>query len=230
MPSSPIHSPPRRTIAIGDIHGCSAALAALIAAIDPQPHDCLVTLGDYVDRGNDSRGVLDQLIALASRCRLVPLLGNHEEMLLAARRDRSVFEFWMECGGRTTLDSYGNTGSIDLIPDEHVALLQHSPLYYETAGHFFVHANYDAHRALEDQDRQVLLWLSLRQHIPGPHCSGKTAVIGHTPQAEREILDLGHLKCLDTACCLGGWLTALDVTNGQQWQVNEAGEPRQSGD
>src|SRR4051812_9682650 len=69
-----------RTIAIGDIHGCDAALAALVAAIAPQPNDTLVVLGDFVDRGPNTRGVIDQLIELSQRCRLVTLLGNHEEM------------------------------------------------------------------------------------------------------------------------------------------------------
>src|SRR4029453_4765190 len=75
-------SMPGRTIAIGDIHGCAAALGALVAAIEPTADDTLVALGDYVDRGPNSRGVLDELLALAKRCRLVPLLGNHEIMLL----------------------------------------------------------------------------------------------------------------------------------------------------
>ena len=88
-------SMPGRTIAIGDIHGCSTALAALLQAIDPQPDDTIITLGDYVDRGIDSKGVLDQLIALADRCRLVPLLGNHDEMMLHARDGRGDFQFWL---------------------------------------------------------------------------------------------------------------------------------------
>jgi serine/threonine protein phosphatase 1 len=67
-----------RTIAIGDIHGCSDALAALIDAVAPCPHDIVVTLGDYIDRGPNSRGVVDRLIALAGQCQLVTLLGNHE--------------------------------------------------------------------------------------------------------------------------------------------------------
>src|SRR5437588_178789 len=75
-----------RTIAIGDIHGCSLALDGLIEAIDPQPDDTVVALGDFINRGPDSPGVLDSLIALKARCNLVPLLGNHEEMLLSALR------------------------------------------------------------------------------------------------------------------------------------------------
>jgi serine/threonine protein phosphatase 1 len=91
-----------RTIAIGDIHGCSLALAALVDAIDTNPDDLLVTLGDYIDRGPDSRGVLDRLIALAGRCQLVPLLGNHEDMVLAAKADAWSLKFWLACGGQMT--------------------------------------------------------------------------------------------------------------------------------
>src|SRR5688572_29707853 len=64
-------SMPRRTIAIGDIHGCSAALRTLVAAIEPTSEDTLLALGDYVDRGPDSKGVLEELLALEKRCRLV---------------------------------------------------------------------------------------------------------------------------------------------------------------
>ena len=74
-----------RTIAIGDIHGCSTALASILLAIDPQPEDTIITLGDYVNRGMDSKGVLDVLIELSGRCRLIPILGNHDEMMLKAR-------------------------------------------------------------------------------------------------------------------------------------------------
>jgi serine/threonine protein phosphatase 1 len=67
-----------------DVHGCSAALAALVWAIALTPLDTLVFLGDYIDRGTDSRGVLEQVSALAERCVVVPLLGDHEEMVLAS--------------------------------------------------------------------------------------------------------------------------------------------------
>src|SRR5947209_2745279 len=96
-----------RTIAIGDIHGCSVALRALLDAIDLGVDDTLVTLGDYIDRGPDSRGVLDLLIDLRMRYRLVPLLGNHEALLLAALSDRQALELWLSCGGVETVRSYG---------------------------------------------------------------------------------------------------------------------------
>ena len=71
-----------RVIAIGDIHGYSAALSTLVAVINPQPSDILILLGDYVDRGPDSRGVLEYLIDLKQRFQVVALMGNHEGMML----------------------------------------------------------------------------------------------------------------------------------------------------
>ena len=93
-----------RTIAIGDIHGCSKALDGLIDQIKPKELDQLIFLGDYVDRGPDSNGVIERLIALRTRSRIICLLGNHEIIF------RSVLggfpaETWLECGGRP-----GNVG------------------------------------------------------------------------------------------------------------------------
>ena len=210
-----------RIIAVADIHGCSTALAALLNLIEPQPGDTIVTLGDYVDRGMDSKGVLDLLIALKSRCHLVPILGNHDEMMLQARNGKDDFKFWMNCGGITALDSYGSSGRLDLIPAEHFRFLQQCVSFFETDTHFFVHANYRPDLQLEEMDEHALRWLSLRDFVPSPHCSGKVAVMGHTPQPD--ILDLGHLICLDTGCCNGGWLTAFDVNSRHCWQVDERG-------
>lgn len=215
-----------RTIAIGDIHGCSAALAALVRVIDPQPSDTLVALGDYVDRGPDSRGVIDQLIALAKRCRLVPLLGNHEEMMLDAGDGRSDLRFWLLCGGSATLESYGADATLKHVPRAHFKFLAGCLTYHETDNHFFIHANYLPELPLDEQPIEVTRWLSLRDVVPEPHVSGKTAVVGHTPQDSGEILDLAYLKCIDTGCCKGGWLTALDVGSGRIWQANDRGELR----
>jgi serine/threonine protein phosphatase 1 len=200
-------------------------LAALLQAIDPKPEDTIVALGDYVDRGTDSKGILDQMIALADRCRLVPLLGNHEEMMLHARDGKDDFKFWMNCGGIAALDSYGSSGRLDLIPAAHFRFLEGCLSFYETDTHFFVHANYKPELPLDRQGNHTLRWLSLRDFVPGPHCSGKIAVLGHTPQPD--VLDLGHLLCLDTGCCNGGWLTALNVVAEEKWQVNERGQLRQ---
>lgn len=217
--------PQPRIIAIGDPHGCSIALAALIEAIDLQPQDTLVMLGDYVDRGIDSKGVLDQLIKLQQKCNFVPILGNHDEMMLHARDGRSDFQFWLNCGGDTALDSYGSTSKLNLIPDSHFRFLGLCHSHYETETHVFVHANYKPDVPLDKLDDHTLRWLSLFDYVqPTLHCSGKTFVVGHSPQPE--ILDLGYLICIDTGCCNGGWLTALDVNTKQVWQVDEKGQRR----
>ena len=122
---------PTRTIAIGDIHGCSAALDALLDAIRPRPEDVIVPLGDYINRGPDTRGVLDRLIDLGRRCRLVPLLGNHEQMLLEARSGLHPTT-WLGMGGLATLASYGHGRDLSLIPEEHFEFLEGCLDFHET--------------------------------------------------------------------------------------------------
>ena len=215
-----------RVIAIGDIHGYSAALSALLAACDPRPLDTVVTLGDYIDRGPDSRGVLDTLIDLPTRCRLVPILGNHDEMLLTIL-DGAPFliDDWLSFGGDATLASY-ESSLVGDIPTEHVDFLRACRPWHETDTHFFVHGSYLADVPLGKQPPEVLRWEALRDRVPGPHCSKKIAVVGHTAQGSGEILDLGYLKCIDTCIYGGGWLTAIDLSNGQVWQADQHGRLR----
>ena len=213
-----------RTIAFGDIHGCASALDALIDAIDPAPDDCLVMLGDYVDRGPDSRRVVERLLALADRCELVVLLGNHEMMLLRALESIEQLISWLGYGGQQTVDSYG--GDLHQIPREHLEFMRTCPPHFETDSHIFVHANYEHDRPLSGQPERILLWSHLSWHLPQPHYSGKKVFVGHTPQISGDILDLGHVICLDTYCCGGGWLTAMDVDSRQCWQADRDGRLR----
>lgn len=215
----------RRLIAIGDIHGCADALRGLLNVIAPTREDTIVTLGDYVDRGPDTRGTLDQLIALRDVCRLVPLIGNHEEMMLDARHDPMMRFQWWACGGAETCESYG--GKLSAVPRDHIDFLRDCQDWHEEDTHFFVHGGYVPDLPLADQPSEVLRWRSLREGIPGPHVSGKVAIVGHTSQKTGAILDAGHLLCLDTFCFGGGWLTAYEVTSGQVWQTDEFGNVRQ---
>ena len=214
---------PPRTIAIGDIHGHASALIGLLRLIGPTKEDVIVTLGDYVDGGPDSRGVSNILIELAARCQLMPLLGNHDEMMLAAREGRDNLRFWLNLGGGTRLESYGPDLSLDQIPEAHFQFLAHCRPHYETKTHFFIHARYDPWLPLELQDSKTRLWLDLNEKVPEPHMNGQIAVVGHTVQANRRILDLPHLKCVDTGCGHRGLLTALHVESGRIWQVDERG-------
>jgi serine/threonine protein phosphatase 1 len=213
-----------RTIAIGDIHGCSRALATLLDEIAPGADDTLVTLGDYIDRGPESRQVLERLVALADQCRLIPLLGNHEILLLESLTSREAADFWRQCGGDETLASYG--GSLDNIPPEHLDFLRGLRPYHETDTHLFVHANYDPGQPLQETSPLLLYWEHVTTRPLRPHCSGKQVIVGHTPQASGEILDLGFLICLDTYCFGGQWLTALDVDSRRIWQASKTGQLR----
>jgi serine/threonine protein phosphatase 1 len=221
-----------RVIAIGDIHGCAAALAALLRAIAPEPTDTVVALGDYIDRGPQSREVLDQLIALAGRCRLVPLLGNHEEVLLDAVRDNSTLKRWLNLGGPDTLRSYGwapggpKRSLADWIPASHRAFLAGCRSYFETATHLFTHAGFVPELPMEEQPGLALRWRVTDAATAVPHHSGKVAVVGHTPQHSSAVLDLGFLLCIDTNCARGGYLTALDTTTGRVWQADRSGRLR----
>lgn len=213
-----------RLLAIGDIHGCSKALAALLDFVRPMPDDRIVTLGDYIDRGPDSRGVLEQLIQLHATGQLIALRGNHELMMLRAVASMPTLEFWLAVGGREALASYG--GGIEHIPNEHWDFVRHKCVdWYETERHFFVHANVVPDMALADQPTEILHWDIVSPRTP-PHESGKLMLCGHTEQSGGWPLVLPHLICLDTWCYGGGWLTCLDVRSGRLWQANQQGETR----
>ena len=221
-----------RIFAIGDIHGCLAALDALLEAIQPQRGDLVVPLGDYVDRGPDSRGVIDRLIALGEECRVVPILGNHEEMMLSVLGGRAARGWWLEHGGAETLGSYGGTqgplGGFESIPGEHVAWLESCRNFHAEGDCFFTHANYIATEPLHAQPAEALRWQSLAEHFPEPHVSGRRAVLGHTPQRTGEVYDAGHFVCIDTYCHGGGWLTAYEPATGKIWQASAEGRLRES--
>jgi serine/threonine protein phosphatase 1 len=215
-----------RLIAIGDIHGCSAALEAILAAISPQAEDTFVALGDFVDRGPDSKGVIDRLIALGKECHLVALQGNHEEMMLAVIKGQQPPYRWLQYGGVDTLDSYRFCGDMGVIPAEHHAFFDSMLDYYETEEFIFVHANYEPDRPLAGQGKEVLRWTKLTEETPGPHVSNKRVFMGHTHDRGGEVFDIGHLICIDTYCYGGGWLTAVEARTGQIWQANMDGELR----
>ncbi len=215
-----------RTLAIGDIHGCLTALVLLLAELQPCEQDTLIVLGDVIDRGPDSCGVLDLLLKLRSRCHLVCLLGNHEQMLLDAVTGTGNLQDWLHYGGAATLDSYHEGAALAAIPEQHIEFLQTWGDFHETPSHFFAHGNFLSEVRLAAQPWEWLRWESLRDLLPGTHCSGKTAILGHTANKRGEILNLGHLICIDTYCHGGGWLTALEPETGKVWQSNNRGEYR----
>jgi serine/threonine protein phosphatase 1 len=101
--------------------------------------------------------------------------------------------------------------------------------YHETRSHLFVHACYVPELPLNEQPGLALRWRVTEAGTAAPHCSGKVAVVGHTPQPSGEVLDLGFLVCIDTNCVRGGWLTALDTDTRRLWQTDRAGRLRARG-
>lgn len=213
-----------RTIVVGDIHGCLAAFDALLDALALTSTDTLVTLGDYVDRGPDSKGVISRLIELKGQLNLVPLMGNHEEMMLAVLERRMEPFGWLNHGGVNTMDSYGFSGDLSVVTEEHRDFIRGLSTYYETDTHFMVHANYDPTLPLDQQPKDLLRWVKISELLPPPHLCGKRAVVGHTHDRRGEIFRVPHLVCIDTYCYGGRWLTALDVDTDQIWQASPDGD------
>jgi len=219
---------PGRIIAIGDIHGCVHALDVVLEAIQPAPHDHIITLGDMIDGGRDSAAVLARLMKLAQRCRYTPVMGNHEELFLTALTNERALMTWMDLGGFATLNSYRFGARIAEVPPEDVAFIRSCVDYVETETHIFTHASYNAGLPMSEQDSHTLRWELLdHQQPPAQHCSGKTVVVGHTEQRDGNILHAGGAVCIDTYCQGYGWLTALDITTGATWQASRFGLLRQ---
>ncbi|BDS05793.1 serine/threonine protein phosphatase [Oceaniferula spumae] len=210
-------------IAIGDIHGCHRALMTMLEIIHPSGDDLIVTLGDYVDRGPDSKAVIDSLLEFKKDHNLVHLMGNHEIQMIRAletRKDRARFLSDL-CGGQDTLDSYG--GGFEDVPDEHWEFIRSAELYHELENHILVHAGIASQTPVDMQDQETYYYQ--RFYSQQPHISGKTIVCGHTVQGDLPT-NIGHAICLDTCAYGGGWLSALDVDSGQIWQTNEQGQSR----
>lgn len=228
-----IHRPKRplppegRLIAIGDIHGEAAMLRSLLAKIAPTPADRLIFLGDYIDRGPDSRAVVVELLALAERMggeQVIFLKGNHEVLLLDAMEGLSGVFLFLHNGGDKTVASYGLESAMDLplLPPEHLGFFQSRPLLWVEEGFIFVHAGLrPGPLPLELQQESELLWIRdkfIASEGPFPG----VVVHGHTPAPEVELLP--HRIGLDTGAVFGhfGILSACDVRRGTLYQVERS--------
>ncbi|MEZ5301373.1 MAG: metallophosphoesterase family protein [Verrucomicrobiales bacterium] len=226
-----------RTLAIGDIHGCYAALRALEEFVPFRDEDRIVALGDFIDRGPQSYEVVEWLIARGARlgpAGLIPILGNHEELLFTSRGDPIMRHAWESaCGGWQTLESYRSAGADDPdspmgVPPAHWQFFKSCANYFETGSHIYVHASLDPDLPLAMQPREALRWIRFGE-LP-PHFSGKTVICGHTPQPERRPTSIGHAICIDTGVYANdGWLTCFDAETGEYWQANYPGTETRRG-
>ncbi len=219
----------RRIYAIGDIHGCLNELRAIIDMIDAETatssdntdEPTLVFLGDYIDRGPDSRAVLNTLVNLrASRTGATFLMGNHEAALLDFLAEPTRHGEWLHWGGAETLRSYGveriwsreeNDLAAELaerMPHAHRDFLESLELYCTLDDYLFVHAGVRPGVALEDQSARDLLWIRGEFHdSPAEHRPEKTVVHGHHPVKKPQ--DLGWRINVDTGACWSGRLSAV---------------------
>jgi serine/threonine protein phosphatase 1 len=195
-----------RVYAIGDIHGRADLLDDLLGQIEQDlvEHPCLdaryVFLGDYIDRGPQSRGVLERLQAFSLSHTAVFLKGNHEEMLLAFLRDPPRGLPWIHAGGWRTLASYGIDRTpeqrADLIaiaaelrsalPAKHLAFLKSLALSHGIGGYHFVHAGVRPGTPLALQSSNELLWIR-DEFLESTADFGKIIVHGHSPVARVDI-------------------------------------------
>lgn len=228
----PFHSPPLldeglRIYAVGDIHGRSDLLKKVFARIDadlqesPALEPVEVFLGDYVDRGQDSAGVLDLLIARTKTHELHCLKGNHEVSLLEFLEKPRIFELWAPYGALATLASYGVKAALSRAPGEEKALardlfqampeshrqfLAELELTYSAGDYFFVHAGVRPGVPLACQVEDDLLWIR-EEFLLHEGRFEKIIVHGHTPVKEPQVRP--NRINIDTGAYATGRLTCL---------------------
>lgn len=222
------HHWPAAVYAIGDVHGCIHQLRELEAviaedALNIEGEKWLITVGDHIDRGADSRAVIEHVLSAAPRgFRRFSLLGNHEAMLLDFLREPLVHTYYLDEGGRETLASYGielparpSAGALeqwyaaDRLPQSHLEFMTGLPLYLSLPGWLFVHAGIRPGIPLGMQSEEDLIWIRtpfLTSQLTG----GLRVVHGHTPG--KDIVVTPHRIDIDTHCFHTGKLSAVRVT------------------
>jgi serine/threonine protein phosphatase 1 len=221
---------PDRLFAIGDIHGHSAELGALLKFLVEEKglseNDQLIFIGDYVDRGRDSKGVIEQLLSFRERWpETVFLKGNHEEMLLSfLGLGGPNGEYYIKNGGITFFNSYGIElgGSLEdlrqAIPRHHLELLKGLELGVSLAEFIFVHAGLSPLRSLDNQSASDLLWIR-EDFLNYTHNFEKIVVFGHTA-FNQVVLNLPYKIGIDTGAGYGNILSAVELVQGELYQVN----------
>ncbi len=202
---------PPTTCIIGDIHGCITPLLRMLEIVEDRA-DTLVFLGDYIDRGPDSKKVVKQILNLKKRHRqVITLMGNHEFMLLNYLHgyDDSVF---LNVGGKQTLASYGidpETGheqvALDM-PKEHLAFFNDLPFYWEDRYGIYVHAGLQPGLHISRQSRDTCLWIR-DEFIRSSYSFDKPVVFGHT--VFKKPFSKKNKIGIDTGAVYGKKLTAL---------------------
>ncbi|HDP24465.1 MAG TPA: serine/threonine protein phosphatase [Deltaproteobacteria bacterium] len=204
-----------RRFAIGDIHGCLNKLDELISKIDPRREDTFIFLGDYLDRGDHSKEVVEYLVDLSKEVDCVFLRGNHEDMFFEYLEYGTNEGIFFANGGRRTVESY--LGSLDgitndqvarALPESHRDFFAGLAWYYEDDHYIYVHAGVKSSIPIASQDRHDLLWVR-DEFIFSPTGLAKKVIFGHTP-FWRPMVKPDKIG-IDTGAVYGGVLTAVEL-------------------
>lgn len=194
------------TYAIGDIHGCIGPLKKLLEKIEQNTPDggTVVFLGDYVDRGPDSKAVVDLIMAGPQKkgWKWIALMGNHEDMMVGAVLGHYDPEWWIGNGGDATIASYG-----ERLDGKHIEWMLNLPQLHEDEHRIYVHAGVDETVPLAEQTEKELLWSRKPPHYSGEYW-GKHLVHGHTPASQNPIT-VGNRTNVDSAAVFGGKLSCV---------------------
>ncbi|MDO5769288.1 MAG: metallophosphoesterase family protein [Psychrobacter sp.] len=222
-----------RLFAIGDIHGCLSPLNALIDAIEPTKDDTIIFLGDMVDRGPDTKGVLDRIMALETTCKVIAIAGNHEEMMIGSVTELEYAKSWLRFGGAQALASFGlpdTPDSVKDIPFKYIYWLKNLARCIIMDDFIFCHGAANPKVPIEKQNTE-LRWRFLNKE-DSRHISGKTIICGHSEQRNGEVWQQDGLICIDTYAYGGGKLTALQILSVNHfvaWQVAGQSSSQNSG-
>jgi len=221
-----------RIYAIGDIHGRADLLEVLFDKIAiaererPKARSHMVFLGDYIDRGPDSHGVIELLLhGLPAGLAGDFLLGNHEQMMLDALADEDALGLWIANGGAVALQSYARAARAsgdrreewvalrELVPPEHLDFLERLQFYVEYGGYCFTHAGLRPGVPLDRQDPHDLVWIR-KPFLDHKGSFGRVVVHGHTPVPSPEVHP--NRIAIDTGAVFTDRLTALVLEGERQ--------------
>ncbi len=210
----------KRQIAVGDIHGLFELLKTLVEKnIGFRPdEDMLIFMGDYIDRGKQSKEVVQYVSALKDKHpdSIVLLKGNHEDLaynVLTALDPRKEMLFWGFNGGNDTVISFDG---IDNAREYLIPFINSLQLYYETDTHIFVHAGIPRGKDLSTATPEELLW-----GRDFNYAGEKTLVVGHTPKSKVDYFNNGKILCVDTGAYISGILSGYDVLNSKLYKAEK---------
>lgn len=222
------------SFAISDIHGCSQTFTALLDKIAFSKSDSLYLLGDYIDRGPDSKGVIDLILKMKEEgYHVYCLRGNHEQMMLDGLTDNIKKQTWVMAGGKNALLSFG-VNDLSQIPERYIDFLHQLEYYFEADGYILVHAGLSFWETGRLEDKTSMLWSrSWYNDIDYKWLGERIIIHGHTPQpriesdAQLASIQTQRYLNIDNGCVFAhrvrgmdmGNLLAFDMTNQVLYSV-----------